>query len=241
MKFKCNSCQHMFWHEADKNECFCPKCGNTSTRHTEEKEEGQGAFCNECGTEIPSCSATYPICGCPVSSTKIRHCHECGAEMTDSVHVCPQCGCPVTPAAPLPISPLPPVSITQTASPMEIEEQELSLPPRSKALYWFIGGIVAIMLVGFGLFHSATDFFKEKISASESVAETPRQVVIDGTNLRLRYAPHPNAETYKRIDGTNWHPQKGERFPYKGETEDFYKIDYNGIVLYVSKLHTHID
>ena len=151
MKFKCNSCQHVFWHEADKNECFCPKCGNTSTRHTEEKEEGQGAFCNECGTEIPSCSATCPICGCPVSSTKIRHCHECGAEMTDSVHVCPQCGCPVTPVAPLPISPLPPVSITQTASPMEIEEQELSLPPRSKALYWFIGGIVAIMLVGFGL------------------------------------------------------------------------------------------
>lgn len=124
---------------------------------------------------------------------------------------------------------------------MEVEEQELSLPPKSKALYWFIGGIVAILLISFGVFYSATDFFKNKSSTSESVTETLQHVVIDGTNLRLRYAPHPNAEIYKRIDGTNFHPKKGERFTYKGETDDFYKIDYNGIVLYVSKRHTHID
>lgn len=241
MKFKCNSCQHEFRHEANQNECFCPKCGNLSTRCTNEKEEKQRIFCDECGSEIPSGLTSCPICGCPLSPTKIRHCHECGTEMTDALNVCPQCGCPGSQDTPLLVSHIPLVSITQTAYPMEVEEQELSLPQKSKALYWFIGGIVAILLVSFGVFYSATDFFKNKSSTSESVTETLQHVVIDGTNLRLRYAPHPNAEIYKRIDGTNFHPKKGERFPYKGETDDFYKIDYNGIVLYVSKRHTHID
>lgn len=212
MKFKCNSCRHVFEHEANQNECFCPKCGNTSTRCAEEKEDEHHAFCKECGTEIPAGSTSCPVCGCPVS-----------------------------PATPLPVAIFPPLSITQTAIPMEVDEQELSLPPRSKALYWYIGGIVAILLIGFGVFYSATDFFKDKASASESVTQTPTQVVIDGTNLRMRYAPLPEAETYKRIDGSACYPKKGERFTYKGETGDFYKIDYNGLELYVSKLHTHIE
>lgn len=240
MKFKCNSCRHVFEHEANQNECFCPKCGNTSTRCTEGKEEEHHAFCKECGTEIPAGSTSCPVCGCPASS-KPRHCRECGVELTDSVHVCPQCGCPVSPAMPLPVAIFPPVTINQKAIPMEVDEQELSLPQRSKALYWYIGGIAAIMLVGFGLFYSATDFFKDKASASESVTQTPTQVVIDGTNLRMRYAPLPEAETYKRIDGSDCYPKKGERFTYKGETGDFYKIDYNGLELYVSKLHTHTE
>lgn len=241
MKFKCNSCRHVFEHEANQNECFCPKCGNISTRCAEGKEEEHHAFCKECGTEIPAGSTSCPVCGCPASSSKPRHCRECGAELKDSVHVCPHCGCPVSPAMPLPVAIFPPVTINQTAIPMEVDEQELSLPQRSKALYWYIGGIAAIMLVGFGLFYSATDFFKDKASASESVTQTPTQVVIDGTNLRMRYAPLPEAETYKRIDGSDCYPKKGERFTYKGETGDFYKIDYNGLELYVSKLHTHTE
>lgn len=89
-----------------------------------------------------------------------RHCHECGAELADSVYVCPQCGCPVVPATPIAASSIPPVSITQTASPIEVEEQELSLPPRSRALYWFIGGIVLVLLVSFGIFYYTTDYLR---------------------------------------------------------------------------------
>lgn len=95
MKFKCNSCQHVFEHEADKNECFCPKCGNIS-RRTEEIEEEQSAVCSECGTIIPSDSTSCPVCGCPISATQHRHCDECGAEVSDSAQVCPQCGCPIS-------------------------------------------------------------------------------------------------------------------------------------------------
>ena len=86
MKFKCNSCQHVFEHEADKNECFCPKCGNIS-RRTEEIEEEQSAVCSECGTIIPSDSTSCPVCGCPISATQHRHCDECGAEVSDSAQV----------------------------------------------------------------------------------------------------------------------------------------------------------
>ena len=238
MKFKCTSCQHIFEHDAYQKECFCPKCGNISERCAEEE---QFIVCSECGTEIPNGVTSCPTCGCPISATKNRHCHECGAELADSVYVCPQCGCPVVPATPIAASSIPPVSITQTASPIEVEEQELSLPPRSRALYWFIGGIVLVLLVSFGIFYYTTDYFKDKTNTLESVVGTSRQVVIDGVNLRLRYAPSSDAETYQWADGTNRHPEKGERFPYLGEVGDFYKVDYKGLVLYVSKQHTHLE
>lgn len=238
MKFKCTSCQHVFEHEAHQKECFCPKCGNVSTCCTEEEHS---AVCSECGTKIPADSSSCPNCGCPVSDTKKQHCHECGAELTDSVGVCPKCGCPLTPTAPAYFSPIPPVSITQTASPMEYEEQELSLPPRSKALYWYIGGLIAVLLIGFGVFYYATDSLKDLVNTEETVTDASRQVVIDGVNLRLRYEPSTNAGVLKWPDGTNRCPQKGERFPCTGETEDFYRIDFNGLGLYVSKQHSHLE
>ena len=235
MKFKCTSCQHVFTHNAYQKECFCPKCGSVSERCAEEE---QPVFCSECGAEVPDGAASCPTCGCPMSAMKNRHCHECGAELPYGVHVCPQCGCPVSSAA---VSPIPPVSITQTASPVGGEEQELSLPPSSRALYWFIAGVVLVLLVSFGIFYYTTDYFEEKNTTSESVIGSSQKVVIDGVNLRIRYAPSPDAETYKWADGTNRHPEKGERFPYLGEVGDFYKIDYKGLVLYVSKQHTHLE
>lgn len=238
MKFKCTSCQHVFTHDTCQKECFCPKCGNVGELCAEEK---QPVFCSECGTEVPDGAVACPTCGCPMSAIKNRHCHECGAELPDTVHVCPQCGCPVEPIVSVAASPIPPVSITQTASPMEVEKQELSLPPRTKALYWFIGGIVLVLLVSFGIFYYTADHFKDKATTSESVVNSSQKVVIDGANLRLRYAPSSNAEVFKWADGTNRHPEKGERFPYLGEAGDFYKIDYKGLVLYVSKQYTHLE
>lgn len=236
MKFKCTSCQHIFEHDAYQKECFCPKCGSISERC---EETGQTALCSECGTELPAAATSCPTCGCPISAAGGRHCHECGAELAASAHVCPQCGCPVV--SPVAASPVPPVSITQTAAPMGMEEeQELSLPKRNRAFYWLVGGILLFLLVGFGVLYYTTDVFKST-TTPESVAGSSRQVVIDGVNLRLRYSPSPDAETFKWPDGTNRHPEKGERFPYLGEEGDFYKINYKGHVLYVSKQHTRIE
>lgn len=65
-------------------------------------------------------------------------------------------------------------------------------------------------------------------------------VVIDGTGLRLRLGPSIDAETFKWPDGTNRHPKVGDKFLYLGESGDFYKIDFNGNELWVSKQYTHI-
>lgn len=65
-------------------------------------------------------------------------------------------------------------------------------------------------------------------------------VVIDGSELRLRFGPSLDADTFKWADGTNRHPEVGEKFEYLGESDDFYKIDYNGKELWVSKQYTHV-
>lgn len=236
IKFKCTSCQYVFEHDADEKKCFCPKCGNSCER-CEETE--QTIVCSECGAEVPVTATSCPACGCPISGVKKHRCMECGTELDDSVHVCPQCGCPVS--SPVAVPPIPAVSITQTtASPTEVEDTEQSLPPRSKALYWYIGGVLLLAVVGFGVAYYTTDFFKNP-DASVSVTENQQQVVIDGVNLRLRYAPSSDAETFKWSDGTNRHPEFGERYPYLGEEGDFYKINYKGHILYVSKQHTYLE
>jgi hypothetical protein len=66
-------------------------------------------------------------------------------------------------------------------------------------------------------------------------------VVIDGSQLRLRLGPSTSSDTFKWPDGTNRHPNVGEKFRYLGESGDFYKIDFNGNELWVSKQYTHLE
>ena len=66
-------------------------------------------------------------------------------------------------------------------------------------------------------------------------------VVIDGSELRLRLGPSTSSETLKWGDGSNRHPDVGERFKYLDESGDFYKIDYKGNEVWVSKQFTHIE
>lgn len=68
-----------------------------------------------------------------------------------------------------------------------------------------------------------------------------KYVVINTTNLRLRYGPSLQADTYKKSDGTNQHPNKGQKFLYLGEENDFYNIDYYGNSLWVAKEFSYID
>ena len=75
--------------------------------------------------------------------------------------------------------------------------------------------------------------------SNKSNNSSGRYVVIDGSELRLRYGPSLSSDTFKWPDGHNRHPNVGERFKYLGESGDFYKIDFNGHILWVSKQHTH--
>jgi hypothetical protein len=80
-----------------------------------------------------------------------------------------------------------------------------------------------------------------KENKSTSSYSSARYVVIDATELRLRLGPSMSAETFKWADGSNRHPNKGERYRYLGESGDFYKIDYKGHELWVSKQYTYLE
>lgn len=66
-------------------------------------------------------------------------------------------------------------------------------------------------------------------------------VVIDGSELRLRLGPSTSYETLKWGDGSNRHPEVGGKFRLLDESGDFYKIDFKGNEVWVSKQFTHIE
>ena len=68
-----------------------------------------------------------------------------------------------------------------------------------------------------------------------------RYVVIDGSELRLRLGPSTSSETLKWEDGSNRHPEVGEKFRLLDESGNFYKIDYKGNEVWVSKQFSHIE
>lgn len=191
MKFKCTSCQHVFEHEANKNECFCPKCGNISTLCNGEKEEEEepSAVCSECGTVIPSGSTSCPVCGCPVSAIQHRHCEECGAEVPDSAQVCPQCGCPVTAPMSSQSSDTQCTSESGSSAADEIPENAsdslsdyTTEEEKRKKLYYIIGGAV----LGLAVLGSLIWFFIGRSSDAE--ADRDRHIVI-AENLFFRSSP----------------------------------------------------
>ena len=97
----------------------------------------------------------------------------------------------------------------------------------------------------FKAYHPEYEFLAETYWLSEEdeeyAGEGETYVVIDGSQLRLRLGPSTSAETFKWGDGTNRHPKVGERFLYLDQEGDFYKIDFYGHALWVSKKFTHLD
>ena len=86
--------------------------------------------------------------------------------------------------------------------------------------------------------------FQLSINSENDPVSTPsssRYVVINATELRLRLGPSTSADTFKWSDGSNRHPNKGEKYLYLGESGDFYKINYKGYELWVSKQYTYLE
>ena len=75
---------------------------------------------------------------------------------------------------------------------------------------------------------------------TSSTSNSTKFVYINATELRLRISPSLSGDCLKWPDGTNRHPEKGEMFPYLGEFGDFYKIDFKGNAVYVSKQFSYI-
>ena len=89
-------------------------------------------------------------------------------------------------------------------------------------------------------YYDDDDYYEEE-GLQQSNSGVSRFVVIDGSQLRLRLDPSTSSDTFKWPDGTNRHPNVGDKFRYLGESGDFYKIDFNGNELWVSKQYSHLE
>lgn len=65
-------------------------------------------------------------------------------------------------------------------------------------------------------------------------------VVVNGKNVRLRWGPSLNASIYTNGYGKPIYPSKGTRLTYLGQTGNWFKVRYNGNVLYISKDYSYL-
>lgn len=87
--------------------------------------------------------------------------------------------------------------------------------------------------VGHEMYYRIIDYYGQESSS--------QYVVIDATELRLRLGPSTSAGILRWEDGSERYPNKGERYLFLGESGDFYKIDYKGRELWVSKKYTYLE
>ena len=65
-------------------------------------------------------------------------------------------------------------------------------------------------------------------------------VVVNGVHVRLRWGPSLNASIYTNGYGRPIYPSKGTRLTYLGQSGNWYKVRYNGNVLYISKDYSYL-
>ncbi len=82
---------------------------------------------------------------------------------------------------------------------------------------------------------------EEKAAAKPAVTVSKdKMVIVDGTNVRLRRTPSLKGEIALNEEGQTMYPKKGSSFKYLGTSGNFYKINYFGEELYISRDYSHL-
>lgn len=66
-------------------------------------------------------------------------------------------------------------------------------------------------------------------------------VVLNGTNVNFRTAPSMSAPILTNSYGSHIHVPKYTRLPYLGSTGNWYKANYNGTTVYISKQFSYLE
>ena len=74
-----------------------------------------------------------------------------------------------------------------------------------------------------------------------SVGSKGAKVVINGTGVRLRFAPSLDAGYLTWENGATRAPKKGAKLEYRGEDGDWYEVRYLGHTFYVSKEYSYLE
>ncbi|MBP5561838.1 MAG: hypothetical protein J6X70_08600 [Muribaculaceae bacterium] len=67
-----------------------------------------------------------------------------------------------------------------------------------------------------------------------------RYVVVNGVDVNLRLGPSVNSGRLI-INGVVAHPYKGQRLPYLGSSGNFYKVNYAGNYVFISKDFSYLE
>ena len=81
---------------------------------------------------------------------------------------------------------------------------------------------------------------KNQTTTTATTTTTPAStgthwVKVTGTNVRLRTSPSLKGNIFTYSNGAPVYPAKGSLHKYLGSSGDFYKVEYNGYTLYISK------
>lgn len=79
----------------------------------------------------------------------------------------------------------------------------------------------------------------KKVAAKATAAKTT-VVVVDGVNVRFRRSPSTKGEIVLNEEGQTLYPRKGQELKYLGTNGSFYKVDWFGEELYISRDYTHL-
>lgn len=77
-------------------------------------------------------------------------------------------------------------------------------------------------------------------AAMMSIVAMATVVVVDGVHVRMRWSPSTSGEIVTNPNGTPIYPAKGTTFPYLGTSGNFYKINYKGNTVFISRDFCHI-
>jgi len=81
----------------------------------------------------------------------------------------------------------------------------------------------------------------EHRAVSAGGSSSGAKVVINGTGVRLRFAPSLDAGYLTWANGATRAPKKGAKLEYRGEDSDWYEVRYLGQIFYVSKEYSYLE
>ena len=81
-----------------------------------------------------------------------------------------------------------------------------------------------------------------KLMKAEKQAEgiQAKYVVVAGDNVRLRWESSLDGKIYSNSKGKAIYPRKGSKLTYLGEEGNFFKVQYKGNILFISKDYTYL-
>lgn len=193
------------------------------------------------------------MCGCPADDNEPtaatnEKCEECGIALPAGATACPNCGCPVSAgkAAMQGAAPPPPNYSAIQPEKKKSNKQTIIIIAIVAAVI-LLGGIGAFIALNGNSSEQPSSVTEEydyvetpvEVEIAEPVV-TQKFVVVNGTNVRLRYAPSFDSDWLKWYDGTIRCADKGDELPYVSETNEWYGVIYQNGNYYIHKDFSYV-